>query len=189
MVKATEDQEITALLFARDERGIIETANKYGAICMYTAMQILRRREDAEECVNEAYWQLWNAVPPEQPVHFQGFLLRLVRCAALDRCDLTRRKKRGGGQVDAALDELEAVLAGKEDVQHQAEQHLMKDAIRRFLTQLPEQQRTILLKRYWYFQNSREIAEDMQMPEGTVRVTLLRLREKLRVFLEKEELI
>ena len=188
-VRGTEDREIIALLFDRDERGIIETANKYGAVCMYTAMQILHRREDAEESVNDAYLRLWHAVPPEKPEHYQGFLLTLVRRAALDRADFTRRKKRGSGETAAVLDELESMLPAKDNVQQQAEQHELDAAIRRFVAELPETQRRLLLKRYWYLQNSREIAEEMQMPEGTVRVTLLRLREKLRAFLEKEDLL
>lgn len=188
-VRNTEDNEIIRLLFARDEHAILAANEKYGALCMYTAMQILQRREDAEECVNDAYLRLWNAVPPERPAHLTGFLLTLVRCAALDRCDLTHRKKRGGGETAAVLDELESVLPAKEDVQQQAEQHAVGEAILRFVSALPEKQRRMMLKRYWYLQNSREIAEDMQVPESTVRVTLLRLREKLRAFLEKEDLL
>lgn len=188
-VRNTDDNEIIRLLFARNEQAIIAVNDAYGAFCMYTAMQILRRREDAEECVNDAYLRLWNAVPPEKPKHLCGFLLTLVRCTALDRCDLNNRKKRGGGEAAAALDELESVLPAKDDVQQQAEQHAVGEAIRRFVAELPETQRRVLLRRYWYLQNSREIAEELQMPEGTVRVTLLRLREKLRAFLEKEDLL
>ena len=79
-----EDPRIIALFFARDERAVAETAEKYGALCMRIAEQILGSRTDAEEVVNDAYFRLWNAIPPTSPAHFQAFVLTLTRRAALD---------------------------------------------------------------------------------------------------------
>ena len=186
---ATEDQRIIALFFARDERAVAETAEKYGALCMRIAEQILGSRADAEEVVNDAYFRLWNAIPPANPSHFQAFVLTLTRRAALDLADTLNRKKRRGDRYAAALSELEAVVAAPDDVQHQTEQHAVSEAIGRFLDDLPEQQRMMMLKRYWYLMTAREIAKEMQVPETRVRVTLMRLRNRLREYLEKEELL
>ena len=68
-------------------------------------------------------------------------------------------------------------------------ENAVREAIGRFLDDLPEQQRSMLLKRYWYLMSAREIAKDMQLPETRVRVTLMRLRNRLREYLEKEELV
>ncbi|MCR5306820.1 MAG: sigma-70 family RNA polymerase sigma factor [Oscillospiraceae bacterium] len=186
---ATEDQKIIALFFARDERAVAETAEKYGALCMRIAEQILGSRADAEEVVNDAYFRLWKAIPPTNPVHFQAFVLTLTRRAALDRADQLSRKKRSGDRYAAALSELEQVIASPDDVQRQTEQQAVSEAIGRFLDDLPEQQRSMLLKRYWYLMTAREIAREMQLPETRVRVTLMRLRNRLREYLEKEELL
>lgn len=188
-VNATEDQKIIALFFARDERAVAETAEKYGALCMRIAVQILGSRADAEEVVNDAYLRLWHAIPPANPEHFQAFVLTLTRRAALDRADHQARKKRRSDRCAAALSELEPVIAAPDDVQQQSEQQAVREAIGRFLDDLPEQQRSMLLKRYWYLMTAREIAKDMQMPETRVRVTLMRLRNRLREYLEKEELV
>ena len=171
-MNATEDQKIIALFFARDERAVAETAEKYGALCMRIAVQILGSRADAEEVVNDAYLRLWHAIPPANPEHFQAFVLTLTRRAALDRADHQARKKRRSDRCAAALSELEPVIAAPDDVQQQT-----------------EQQRSMLLKRYWYLMTAREIAKDMQLPETRVRVTLMRLRNRLREYLEKEELV
>ena len=188
-VNATEDQKIIALFFARNERAVAETAEKYGALCMRIAEQILGSRVDAEEVVNDALFRLWNAIPPANPVHFQAFVLTLTRRAALDRIDRITRKKRSGDRYAAALSELEQVVAAPDDVQKQTEQQAVNEAIGRFLDELPEEQRMMLLKRYWYLMTAREIAKEMQMPESRVRVTLMRLRNRLRAYLEKEELL
>ena len=47
----------------------------------------------------------------------------------------------------------------------------------------------MLLKRYWYLMTARDIAKELQMTESRVRVTLMRLRNRLREYLEKEELL
>ena len=156
---------------------------------MRIAEQILGSRADAEEAVNDALFRLWNAIPPTNPVHFQAFVLTLTRRAALDRADHQARKKRRSDRCAAALSELEPVIAAPDDVQQQSEQQAVREAIGRFLDDLPEQQRSMLLKRYWYLMTAREIAKDMQLPETRVRVTLMRLRNRLREYLEKEELL
>lgn len=184
-----EDQKIIALFFARDERAVAETAEKYGALCMRIAEQILHSRADAEEVVNDALFRLWNAIPPANPVHFQAFVLTLTRRAALDRLNHQNRKKRSADRYAAALSELEPVIAAPDDVQRHTEQQILNEGIGRFLDDLPEEQRNMLLKRYWYLMTAREIAKDMQLPETRVRVTLMRLRNRLREYLEKEELL
>ena len=188
-MRTVNDAEIIALFQQRDERAVIETAAKYGAAGMRVAMRILNNRQDAEECVNDALLRLWNVVPPEQPTYLQSYLLTLVSHLALDRLEFANRKKRGGGHIAQALEELENDLFSDENVEHRVEQKAVNDAIRRFLESLPSDQRDILLKRYWFLENSHEIAADLHMSEGNVRVTLLRLRKKLRAFLEKEELL
>ncbi|MBR5372427.1 MAG: RNA polymerase sigma factor [Oscillospiraceae bacterium] len=183
------DAEIIALFYKRDERAVIETAAQYGAVSMRVAMRILNNRQDAEECVNDAYLRLWNTVPPENPAHFQGYLLTLVRRTALDRVDFTNRKKRGGGRVAQALDELDNDLLSEDNVERSAEQAAVSEAIARFLSALQNDQRNILMKRYWFLENASEIAKDLHLSESNVRVTLMRLRQRLKAFLEKEELL
>ena len=183
------DDEMIALFHQRDERAVIETAAQYGAVCMRVAMRILKNKQDAEECVNDALLRLWNTVPPEHPAYLQSYLLTLVSHLALDRLDYANRQKRGGGRIAQALEELENDLFSEENVEHRVEQIAVNDAIRRFLESLPSDQRDILLKRYWFLENSHEIAKDQHLTESNVRVTLLRLRQKLRAFLEKEELL
>ncbi|HCO50448.1 MAG TPA: RNA polymerase subunit sigma-70, partial [Oscillibacter sp.] len=47
-----DDAAIVALFWARDERAIPATAEKYGSYCTAVARNILRDQRDAEECVS-----------------------------------------------------------------------------------------------------------------------------------------
>lgn len=101
-----EDKDIMALYFARSERAIGETQEKYGRMLQSIALGILRSRPDAEECENDMYLQTWNRIPPTRPSVFSAFLSRITRNLALDRYDKLHARKRGGGEVPLLLDEL-----------------------------------------------------------------------------------
>ena len=49
------DHEIIELYWARNESAIAATAEKYGNYCHTIAYNILRNKEDAEECANDTY--------------------------------------------------------------------------------------------------------------------------------------
>ena len=50
-----DDEKILDLFFARDQQGIRELDRKYGAACRSLSCSIVNNRQDAEECVNDAY--------------------------------------------------------------------------------------------------------------------------------------
>ena len=50
-----DDSQIIDLFFARSELAISELDAKYGKVCHKLAHNILDSRQDAEECVNDAY--------------------------------------------------------------------------------------------------------------------------------------
>ncbi len=68
-----EDSRIIELFFERSEHAITELSSKYGRMCMNTSYNIVGNREDAEECVNDAYLGVWNAVPPKNRTHCSLF--------------------------------------------------------------------------------------------------------------------
>ena len=73
-----EDNKIIELLFARSEKALTEVSRKYGKLCLQVATNILGNHADAEECVNDAYLALWQAIPPKRPESLLVFLLRIV---------------------------------------------------------------------------------------------------------------
>lgn len=62
-----EDEKIIEMFFARSEQGIQELNIKYGKVCHKLSCNIVGNRQDAEECVNDAYLGAWNAIPLRSP--------------------------------------------------------------------------------------------------------------------------
>ena len=126
------DQQIIDLFFARDERAVSQTKQKYGAMCFSIANNILRNREDAAECENDSYLALWNAIPPAKPGNLGAFLAKITRNLAIKKLREQTAKKRGGGQTDVPLDELMDCLADKNGFEEQMRAEELAELLNRF---------------------------------------------------------
>ena len=184
-----EDKRIVELYWERSETAIAATAKKYGRYCHYIAHNILLDEGESEECVNDTYLNAWNAMPPHRPQKLAPFLGKITRNLALNRRAEQTAQKRGGGQYVLALDELGECIPDRAAGGDVTEEILLRQAINRFLRELPEETMIVFLQRYWYFASIRDIARNRNMSEGNVKVMLHRAREKFKLLLEKEGLI
>jgi RNA polymerase sigma factor (sigma-70 family) len=181
-----EDHQIIELYFRRSEQAIAETADKYGRYCHTIANHVLGNPEDAEECVNDTWLHTWNAIPPTRPSCFRAFLGRITRNLSINRFLGRTAVKRGGGETAAALDELKDCVAAEETVESVIDERELGRAISAFLETLPEKKRVIFVRRYWYLCPIAEIASSLGEGESMVKMSLSRMRRKLRDYLEQE---
>lgn len=184
-----EDQEIIDLYFQRSESAISETAEKYGHYCYTIAFNILTNNEDAEESVSDTYMAAWNAMPPRRPAMLATFLGKITRHLSIDRWRARGACKRGGGEMTLALEELEDCAADGQTVERAYERKQLAAVFNRFLEGLPETERKVFLCRYWYLDSIPGIGARFGFSDSKVKSMLRRTRGKLRLELEKEELL
>lgn len=180
-----EDSAIIDLYWAREEQALAETDRKYGPYCRTIAQNILHNPEDSEECVSDTWLHAWNAMPPQRPGLLSAFLGRITRNLSLDRYRASRSEKRGGGQVMLVLDELADCVPSNADTESVIEEAELARLIDLFLRELSERDCSIFLRRYWYLDSVRQIAQRCDTNENTVKSSLRRTREKLRVYLSE----
>lgn len=183
-----EDSRIVELFWQRDERAIAETDRKYGAYCRTVALRVLNNEQDAEESVNDGYLDAWNRIPPHRPSALGAFLGKIVRHLAIDKLRKRNSQKRGGQEVFAALDELEECIPSDSDVEQEFQKNELARAINDFLSSLPETERRVFLRRYWYMDPVSQLCERFGFSESKVKTMLYRTREKLRTFLAEQNL-
>ena len=184
-----EDEKIIDLYWHRDERAIQETDLKYGRYCRTVIGRILPSAEDAEECLNDTWLHTWNAIPPTWPTVLRLFLAKIARSLAFNRYEANTARKRGGGEIDAVLDELAECVAAPGSVEDEI---LAKDLGRildAYMRTLPEREAGIFLRRYFYTEPVAEIARRYGLSENNCMVILSRTRGKIRKYLKKEGLI
>lgn len=181
-----DDNEIIELFFARDEGAIEAVSREYGAYCTSIAHRILDDQGAAEECVNDTWLKCWQSIPPQRPRSLKGFAGRIARNLALSALRAETAQKRGGGQVQLALDELSEVVSGGETPEGALDRQAFHAALDGFLAALPERNRNLFLRRYWYLDSVETLAKRYRMSRTQVTTTLHRLRQKLRVHLQQE---
>ena len=180
-----EDMEIIELYWQRDERAVQESDTKYGRLCRSIALRLLESMEDSDECVSDTWLRAWNTIPPQRPEILRAFFAKITRNLALDRCRRASAQKRGGGELNAALEELSGCVSGG-DLESEMERRELVRVLNEFLHSLDERERDIFLRRYWLADSVAAIAKRSGMSANAVSLRLMRLRTKLKEHLEKE---
>lgn len=180
-----EDRALIELYWARDEAAIQETAAKYGRLCACVAGNVLRSAEDREECVNDTYLAVWNAIPVQRPQRFSVFISRITRNLALKKWEYLSAAKRNSSAV-LSLEELGECVSGRDSVENELENRRIEEVISAFLQAQSQEKRDVFLRRYWYFDSIEEICRRTGFREGTVKSMLFAMRRRLRDYLEKE---
>ena len=182
-----QDEEIIALFFRRSETAVIEAQNKYKSLCTMIAGRILPDLRDSEECVNDAFLRVWNSIPPEKPHSLGAYLGRITRNLALDRYSYNHADKRNSSLTEA-FEELEASLpvSSSCDTETVFFKQEFRKVINQFLKSQSAENRTYFIRRYWYGESIKEIADACHISEEKVKSSLFRTRNRLRHSLEKE---
>lgn len=175
-----EDQQIISLLWQRAEEALTALSQRFGRRLYATAMNLLSDPQDAEECVSDTYIAVWNAIPPQRPASLSAYVYRIGRNIALNRLRATTAQKRSGYEL--SLDE----LAGCVCAPSQEDGRALGRAIDTFLDTLSKDNRAIFLRRYWFGDSVKDIAEAFHMTENAVSVRLSRTRDALKAYLIKE---
>jgi len=177
-----DDETIIAMFFERSEQAIRELDLKYGKILYALSCNIVNSRQDAEECINDAYLGAWNAIPPAHPNPLLTYLCKMVRNISLKTYYKKAAAKRSGC-CTAAIEEIEACMKDLNPVDAEMEARELARSIERFLDTLTEENRVIFMRRYWFSDSYQDIAVRVGLREKTVSVRLTRLRRQLRNYL------
>jgi RNA polymerase sigma-70 factor, ECF subfamily len=140
--------------------------------CLREASRLLRNRDDAEEAVQEALVRAWRrreaCASPEAPI---GWMLAITRNEALRLME--RRARRTALEV---VTERQPETGGDEPM----ETLISSMATSQALAALRPEERMLLALRYRHDLSQAEVARTMDLPEGTVKVRLHRLRKRLK---------
>ena len=181
-----EDDQILDLYFAREERALEETDRKYGPYCFTLANNILHNDQDSEETVSDTWWKAWNAIPPKRPAVFRMFLAKITRNLAFTRWRRETASRRGGGEMELVLEELGECIPSPGGVEDSLNGKELARTIRAFLDTLSRRDQDLFLRRYFFVEESEEIAARFGMKPATVRKQLNRIRTRLRKYLIQE---
>ena len=181
-----EDCMILDMFFGREESAIDETRRKYGKRLFRTCKNILHSNEDAEECVNDTLLKAWDAIPPSRPEMLGAYLVKIARNLSINKWEAKSAAKRGGGETNLVLSELEECISAPDGPEQEHEANMVTEAINAFLHSIDKTARVAFVLRYFHGESIRAISDRFQMSESKIKSILFRTRKKLRTHLEKE---
>lgn len=151
-------------------------------MCHQLSYRILNNRQDAEECVNDAYLGAWNAIPPARPSPLAAYLCRIVRNLSLKRYKHRSAVKRNS-IYDVALEELSGCLPASDTTEDLLAARELTRILESFLDTLTTENRVIFLGRYWFCSSYADLAAKTGLTEKNVSVRLTRTRRQLKHYL------
>ena len=181
-----DDEEIIGLFFERSEQAIQELDTKYGKTCHSLSYRILNDRQDAEECVNGAYFGAWNAIPPAHPDPLLAYIVKIVRNLSLKLYWKKEAAKRNS-IFTVAMQEIDDCIADPKTVEGDVEAKELARIIENFLDTLSEKERVIFMRRYAYADPYADIARRVGISEKNVSVRLALIRRKMKQYLMERE--
>lgn len=156
--------------------------DRHAGYVLALSIRVLRERQDAEDVVQEVFWQLWTGQSRYDPVRgrFTTWLFTVARNRSIDR--LRRRGRAGQGDGDA-LPEASMDNDPEIDASQAERRRMVSDA----LEQLSTNQRQAVELCFFQGLSHREASDRLQSPLGTVKsrirsalMTLERLLEPLK---------
>jgi RNA polymerase sigma-70 factor (ECF subfamily) len=176
-----------------DEGALGELYDRWSARVHAFVFRLVRDRDDAEEVVEEVFWQAWRQAGRYDPQRgaAASWLLLIARTRALDRVRSRLRRREDPLEAesgDRAADEAATATAGGPIMELEWSER--RTRVLAALAELPAEQRETLELAYFDGLSQTEIADRTEQPLGTVktrtRLALRKLRERLSILRDEE---
>jgi RNA polymerase sigma-70 factor, ECF subfamily len=182
------DAALVRRMAGGDESALGTLYDRWHAQVFSLALHLLGDQDEAEEIVEETFWQAWR-----QSARYAGergavgsWLTIIARSRALDRLR-ARNRRRAAHEASALGDPLARCEASAEDPLRELVAAEARHAVRRALETIPAEQRRTLEMAYFGGMSQSEIAEATGEPLGTVKTrTRLGLQRLRRVLAEAD---
>jgi RNA polymerase sigma-70 factor (ECF subfamily) len=175
------DVQLHDRLLAGDDDALAEAYDRWSALVHTLAVRITDDHGAAEEVTQDVFVQLWERPETYDPARgaLRSWLCMLARGRAIDWIRRQRTRLRYHASAAIVIEERSAADDVEETVTWETEAKAVRSAVHA----LPEPQRAAVLLAYYHGRSYREVARDLDIPEGTaksrLRVALATLAERL----------
>ena len=168
------DSKALKLLQAGDQQALewfIDRYSNYVGTVVNSVLQGSMSQADVEEVTADVFVTLWKNAERLVPLNIKGYLSRVSRSLAMRK--LRERKQELSMDEDILILEEDSLI---ERLDRKQRDELVREAV----LSMPQPDKEIFLRFYYYCQSISIIAEKMGMNQSTVKTRLKRGREKLR---------
>ncbi|MBQ8546152.1 MAG: sigma-70 family RNA polymerase sigma factor [Clostridia bacterium] len=177
------DDDIIELYWQREEHAIEETDNKYGELLFRIAYNILNDKCDSEECQNDTYLGIWNAIPPTRPSVFPAFIVQIMRRIAIDCYRRKTNKKSVPSEFKVSMDDLCYCLQSEEKIDSNLNAKELGKLISNYVKGLSNKQQYIFVSRFYMSNSIDTIAKEMNVTSSSVYKSIEKIKRGLKEYL------
>lgn len=191
---ARHDVELVIAAKAGDEKAFVSLMRRYKDTIYFMLLKMVNNRTDAEDLTIEAFGKAFTNIHQYAPQF--AFSTWLFRIASNNAIDYMRKKKAVTVPLETPnLNDKKP--RSEQNINIKAESDTPEDSfikgqkakmLRKIVTRLKPRYRTLLELRYFKEYSYEEIAQELNLPLGTVKVQLFRSREMLFDLLKDTEL-
>jgi RNA polymerase sigma factor (sigma-70 family) len=172
--KAQRDYMLVQRATEGDQRAYAELMGRYRDAIYYMLLKMVNNSSDAEDLTIEAFGKAFKNITQYAPNY--AFSTWLFKIATNNCIDFIRKKKTSHVSLDHGNEEHEkATKDPEESLINEQKIHLMRSLV----SKLKPRYRKLIELRYFSELSYEEIAEELELPIGTVKAQLFRARELL----------
>lgn len=165
-----------------DEKAYAELMTKYRDSIFFMMLKMVRNQDDADDLTIEAFGKAFNRLHQYTPNY--AFSTWLFRIATNNCIDFIRKKKMTTFSLDKEIDSEDGGMTFelRDERLDPEEKFIRKQKIRimrEIVEHLKPRYKNLIVLRYFREFSYEEIAEETQLPIGTVKAQLFRAREQL----------
>jgi RNA polymerase sigma-70 factor (ECF subfamily) len=174
-----EDAALIRRMVDADETALGALYDRWVRSLYSLVLHLLRDPDEAEDVVEETFWQAWRKAGSYEPSKgaVSTWLLTIGRRKALDRL---RARKRNREDTISGESTFADLPSQSQDPASEAEGSELRENIRAALKELPPEQREVLELGYFSGLSQAEIAEATGQPLGTIKTRMRLAMQKLR---------
>ena len=178
-----EDRELVAAAKLGENKAFEALLKKYRKSVYYMLLKMIKNPDDAEDLTQEAFAKAFNSIEKFDATY--AFSTWLFRIATNNCIDFIRKKRVQTVSIDQPMegDDGSNIRFDVRDDDLDPNQSMLKQQRKRFLNmaidRLPEKYRKLVELRYFKELSYEEVAQELQIPLGTVKAQLFRARELL----------
>ena len=185
--KAQYDFRLVQLAREGDQKAYAELLGRYRDAIYYMLLKMVNNPIDAEDLTIEAFGKAFKNI--EQYTPNFAFSTWLFKIASNNCIDFIRKKRGSHISIDQGQEEQDTISDAIQASTLDPEENLIKQQkvilTRTIVTKLKPRYRRLIELRYFKEYSYEEIAEELDLPIGTVKAQLFRARELLYNILKK----
>lgn len=188
--RSQEDLELVSLAVEKkDQQAFAKLMARYKDSIFFMVLKMVHNRDDAEDITIESFGKAFNRLDKYDPKY--AFSTWLFKIATNSCIDFIRKKRLETTSIDQTFgneDGDEMSIDIKSDSLNPEEKYMRKQrsiSVRGTLDKLDDKYKVLIEMRYYQELSYEEIAQELDIPLGTVKAQLFRAKELLFKMMDK----